>query len=62
MLKDILLEKRGNIAVVTLNRPEVLNAFSIEMREGLAVTFENFARDDDVRVIVITGAGRAFSA
>lgn len=62
MPKDILLEERGNIAVVTLNRPEVLNAFSIEMRERLAVTFENFAKDDNLRAIVITGAGRAFSA
>lgn len=61
MLKDLLLEKKGNIAIVTLNRPDVLNAFSIEMREGLAITFESFARDDDVRSVVITGAGRAFS-
>ena len=62
MLKDILLERKGNIAIVTLNRPEVLNAFSIEMREGLAITFENLAKDASVRAVVITGAGRAFSA
>lgn len=62
VLKDILLEKRGNIALVTLNRPDALNSFSVEMREGLAVTFENFAGDDDVRAVVVTGAGRAFSA
>ena len=62
MLKDILLERKGNIAIVTLNRPEVLNAFSIEMREGLAITFENLAKDADARAVVVTGAGRAFSA
>lgn len=62
MIKDILLERRGSVAIVTLNRPEVLNSFSIEMREGLAITLEGFATDDDVRAIVITGAGQAFSA
>ncbi len=62
MYKDLLLEKKGNIAIITLNRPDVLNAFSVEMREGLGVIFEDFERDDDVRAVVITGAGRAFSA
>ena len=62
MLKDILLEKREGIAVLTLNRPDVLNAFSYEMRESLAIAFEDFAKDDEVRAVVITGAGRAFSA
>ena len=62
MPKDILLEKKGNVAIVTLNRPEVMNAFSVEMREGLAITFDDLARDDDVRAVVITGAGKAFSA
>ncbi|MDY7034383.1 MAG: enoyl-CoA hydratase [Thermodesulfobacteriota bacterium] len=62
MEKEILLEKKESVALITLNRPEVLNAFSFEMREGLAVTFESLAEDDDVRAVVITGAGRAFSA
>jgi len=62
MLKEILLERRGFVAIVTLNRPEVLNAFSFEMREGLAETIENLAKEDDVRAVVITGAGGAFSA
>ena len=62
MTKDLLLERKGNVAIVTLNRPEVMNAFSVEMREGLAEIFEGFAEDDEVRAVVITGAGGAFSA
>jgi 2-(1,2-epoxy-1,2-dihydrophenyl)acetyl-CoA isomerase len=62
MQNEILVEKKENLAKVTLNRPEVLNAFSIEMREGLANIVDNLAADDDVRAVVITGAGRAFSA
>jgi len=61
-MEGILVEKKGSIGIVTLNRPELLNAFSIEMREGLALTFEGFAEDGEVRAVVITGAGRAFSA
>ena len=61
-LKDILVEKRDGIAKVTLNRPEVLNAFSIEMREGIGTLFESFVNDDTVKVVVLTGAGKAFSA
>jgi len=61
-IKDLLIEKKDGIAKVTLNRPEVLNAFSIEMREGLGILFENFAQDETVRVVIITGAGKAFCA
>ncbi|MDY6833437.1 MAG: enoyl-CoA hydratase [Chloroflexota bacterium] len=60
--KDILLEKQDGIARVTLNRPDVLNAFSLEMREEVGTAFEGFALDDNVRVVVLTGAGRAFCA
>jgi len=61
-IKDILIEREAGVAKVILNRPEVLNAFSIEMREGLGIIFEEFARDDSVRTVVLTGAGRAFCA
>ena len=62
MPKNILLDKKQDIAIITLNRPEVLNAFSIEMRMELAEISDDLAKDDDVRAVVITGAGRAFSA
>ncbi|KAK5057591.1 hypothetical protein LTR84_011591 [Exophiala bonariae] len=50
------------IQVVTLNRPEKLNAFSIEMINALEDFFTTVDVDDRVKVIVLTGAGRAFSA
>ena len=50
------------IATITLNRPEAMNALSAEMQDGLLAALEEVRRDDDVRVLVITGAGRAFCA
>ncbi len=58
----VLLEKSGEIATVTLNRPEALNALSMELREELARTFDSLAGDPATRVVILTGAGRAFSA
>ena len=46
----------------TLNRPEALNSFNVEMKESLLAAFKDAARDKSVRVVVVTGAGRAFSA
>lgn len=47
---------------LTMNRPEVLNAMSAEMSEGIASELEQAVARDDVRVVVLTGAGGAFSA
>ena len=58
----LLVEKRDGIAYVTLNRPERLNAITWKMVEGLIDFTEECRRDDAVRVVVITGAGRAFSS
>ncbi|MCH9015113.1 MAG: enoyl-CoA hydratase [Gemmatimonadetes bacterium] len=52
----------GAIGTITLNRPDKLNAFVDSMREELAGVVTELAQSDDVRVIVITGAGRAFCA
>lgn len=58
--KYILYEKDGHVATITLNRPEKLNAFCEDMRDELYDAIK-LARDDkDVRVVVITGAGKAF--
>jgi enoyl-CoA hydratase/carnithine racemase len=51
---------RPDIAVVTLNRPEKLNALSRELVETLHATIDAIAANDDCRVVVITGAGRGF--
>src|SRR5438067_10137929 len=58
----IELTKGDGIAAITLNRPDKLNAFAGTMREDLLAALRNAERDPDCRVVVITGAGRAFSA
>lgn len=59
---DVLLQLRDGVASITLNRPERLNAFAGTMREDLEMALGKAAQTDGVRVVVITGAGRAFSA
>ena len=59
----VLYETRDRIAFITLNRPEVLNAFNREMHQQLREAWLAFREDDDAWVAVVTGAGdRAFSA
>ena len=58
----ILREVTGPVAVLTLNRPKARNALDDAMRETLRGELEALAADDDVRVIVLTGAGSAFCA
>ncbi len=60
--KTLLYGLEGGIATVTLNRPEVLNAVSQEMRDDFAALGGHLATDEAVRVVIFTGAGRAFSA
>jgi len=57
---DMILEKEDGIAILTLNRPEKLNAISMEMREGFAKVVEEVCNDDEIKVLIITGAGRGF--
>src|SRR5919197_5097333 len=59
---EILLEVSEGVAVVTLNRPERLNAYTPTMGRELAEAFAACDADDAVRAIVVTGAGRAFCA
>ncbi|MBX3508473.1 MAG: enoyl-CoA hydratase [Parvibaculum sp.] len=58
----ILVEKSGAIATVTLNRPGAMNALSRELRNAIAETFEALEADKDIRVAILTGAGKAFCA
>ncbi|HEV7487003.1 MAG TPA: enoyl-CoA hydratase-related protein [Thermoanaerobaculia bacterium] len=55
-------EKNDYITTITLNRPEKLNAFAGTMREDLLAALRAAADDQDCRVVIITGAGRAFCA
>jgi enoyl-CoA hydratase len=58
----ILLERREGIAKITLNRPEKLNALSTELLAELRAALDLLEADHDVRVVILTGAGRAFSS
>ena len=58
----VLLDVREGVATLTLNRPEKLNAFAADMRERLGQALDRVTADRTVRVLVITGAGRAFCA
>lgn len=60
--RAVLLEVRDAVATVTLNRPEELNAIDDAMRSDFAELGERLADDAAIRVVIFTGAGRAFSA
>ena len=58
----VINETKDAVRLVTLNRPDALNAFNQEVFDALCEEFRGAADDDDVKVLVLTGAGRAFSA
>jgi enoyl-CoA hydratase/carnithine racemase len=58
--QDIIYAEEGGIATMTLNRPDEMNALSPAMRESMYQVVENISKDKTVRVLIITGAGRAF--
>ena len=58
----VLYEKSQNVAIITLNRPERLNAINQELLSGLIEHLEVARHDSDIAVVVLTGAGRAFCA
>jgi enoyl-CoA hydratase/carnithine racemase len=60
--EHILVSREDGIGTVTINRPEKLNAFFGRMRQDVAAAARELAADPSVRVLVITGAGRAFCA
>ena len=62
MTEPVRLEIRDGVATLTLDRPDKLNAIEDEIRAALPAAVRRIADDDSVRVAVVTGAGRAFSA
>ena len=60
--QHILIDKQDGIALLTLNRPEVLNATNFRMHNELSRIWPDLGADPEVRVVVVTGAGTAFSA
>lgn len=62
MSEDIAVEKRGHVQWVTMNRPDARNALRADTINGFVEAFKEAKADNDVRVIVVTGNGPAFSA
>jgi len=62
MTDQVLREKRGHVSYVTLNRPDRLNAMTDEMLDGVLAAVREAEEDDDIKVVVIKGAGKCFSS
>ena len=60
--QTVLYEKKDNIAIITLNRPQRLNAITRDLINGLIARLKAARQDEDVSVVILTGAGRAFCA
>lgn len=61
-MPDVEVRREGAVAIVTLNRPEKFNAFTLEMVRELRATLDSLGGDEDVGALVLTGAGKAFCA
>lgn len=61
-MTNVKLEKKGHIGIVTMNRPEALNALNTETLSDLNTVIDTIEGDDDIYVVVLTGAGRSFVA
>jgi len=62
MYKTILVEKKDHLAILSFNRPEKLNAINVQVKREISQALSELEADDDVRVVIMTGAGRAFSS
>ena len=60
-MANILVEKKGKIGVVTVNRPEQLNSMNSATRSEMAISFEDMETDSDVSVVILTGASERHS-
>jgi enoyl-CoA hydratase len=61
-MSEVVVERRGNVQVITINRPEAKNALNAAVARGVAAAVDELDADDDLRVGVLTGAGGTFSA
>jgi enoyl-CoA hydratase len=59
---NIIFEKEENIAIITFNRPEAMNALNNQTRAEFAQALAQVAADDDIKVLILTGIGKAFVA
>ncbi len=58
--ETVLLERQGHTAIITMNRPEVLNAINRQLREDIHSALDEVAVDPEIRVVILTGEGRGF--
>jgi enoyl-CoA hydratase/carnithine racemase len=58
----LLFEKKDGIAIITLNSPDKLNAISLKMKESLFAATDEADKDDSIKIVILTGAGRGFCA
>ena len=61
-MTNILFEKKAGYAIVTLNRPDAMNALSRDLRREFVAAFDQCSRDEAIRVVIVTGSGKAFCA
>jgi enoyl-CoA hydratase len=59
---ELIVERRGPLRLLTLNRPDALNATNLALHDAITEVWDALATDADARAVVLTGAGRAFSA
>ena len=62
MYNTIQIEVKENIGIIRLNRPDKLNAINLQMVEELVKALDELENNNDVKIVIITGNGRAFSA
>jgi len=62
MYKTILVEKKNHLGILSFNRPEKLNAINLQVKREISQALSELEADDDVRVVIMTGVGRAFSS
>ncbi len=62
MNNTVLVDREGDVTVLTLNRPDRLNSFTLDMHEALAAALDTIEADKTCRVVLLTGAGRGYCA
>ena len=60
--QNIVFEKEENIAIITFNRPDAMNALNNQTRAEFAAAIAEVAADDNIKVLILTGSGKAFVA
>lgn len=59
-MDDVIFRREDQVEVITLNRPDILNAFNLDMLSALSRRLDGLMQDDDARAVVITGEGKGF--